>query len=48
VVQLVEGYAHLWSQPTLLFALSAAALAAALWLVGNIEMRTRRSQESFG
>lgn len=48
VVQLVDGYAHLWRQPALLFALSAAALAAALWLVGNIEMRTPRSQESFG
>jgi hypothetical protein len=48
VVQLVDGYAHLWRQPTLLFALSAVALAAALWLVGNIEMRTPRSQESFG
>jgi hypothetical protein len=48
LVQLVEGYAHLWSQPALLFALSAAALAAALWLVGNVEARTPHSQESFG
>ena len=42
---LAEEYSRLWSQPVWLFALSAVAFCAALWLVGPRSLHQPRIQE---